>query len=152
MMRVVEDSLSLLVGAGLGLGAMYLFDPNQGHKRREALRRSAELAMRGSLDAAQEYWDSGRQHVHSAVESLGEKYNQTRAHARELARQHASVEKEPGYAQALVGVAAGTVACLAIGAGLMLLLDPRQRRRVAEKARNVSGIDKVEDRIRAGSS
>jgi hypothetical protein len=45
MRRPVEDGLSLLVGAGIGMGLMYLLDPEAGPKRRERLSKTTGELM-----------------------------------------------------------------------------------------------------------
>jgi hypothetical protein len=55
MKRAVEDGLSLLVGAGLGVGLMYLLDPDNGRRRRARISRAAGDALEqtgGYLGAA----------------------------------------------------------------------------------------------------
>ena len=53
MRRSVEDGLSLLVGAGIGVAAMYLLDPECGQKRRRAVGE----AMRGTGEALGHAWE-----------------------------------------------------------------------------------------------
>src|SRR5438874_12427635 len=43
--RAVEDGLSLLAGAGIGMALMYLLDPEQGRERRYRMRRAAGDAL-----------------------------------------------------------------------------------------------------------
>jgi osmotically-inducible protein OsmY len=186
MKRLMEDSLSLLVGAGLGLGAMYLFDPKQGPKRRRYLRQSAEQALGGSLDTAHDYWDTSKDYVSSAIEHIGDSLSDLKGYvskgaaagaaskgvkqareyyddaskaggsyyrrwSRKLGDGYKSVKEQarkhtPDFgrkddsldASSIVSAAAGAVACLAIGAGVMYLLDPqggaRRRKMIGDKA------------------
>lgn len=152
MKRLVEDTLSLLVGAGVGLGAMYLFDPERGADRRKHLRRSAERALRDSVDTAHEYWNTGRNYVHSALEDAHRKYDDSRQQAMAWARQKSMVgesEETYGVGRSVISVVAGTVACLAIGAGLLALLDPIRRQKAVEQVRKIPGVKETEDAIRS---
>lgn len=45
MRRPIEDGLSLLAGAGIGMAMMYLFDPEVGSKRRQRIASSTAQAM-----------------------------------------------------------------------------------------------------------
>lgn len=64
MKRPVEDGLSILVGAGVGMALMYLLDPEEGVKRREKIQRAAQerLAQAGSAASV------GLEHLHDAVD------------------------------------------------------------------------------------
>jgi len=64
MKRPVEDGLSLLVGAGVGMALMYLLDPDTGSNRREQLQQAARerLAKAGTAASA------GLEHLHDAVD------------------------------------------------------------------------------------
>lgn len=50
--RTIESTLAIIGGLGLGAAAMYLMDPQLGHKRRAAIRSSANDAVAGTRQAA----------------------------------------------------------------------------------------------------
>ncbi len=64
MKRPVEDGLSLLVGAGVGMALMYLLDPAEGSDRREQIQRGA----RERLSQAQNAASAGLGHLHEVVD------------------------------------------------------------------------------------
>jgi hypothetical protein len=64
MKRPVEDGLSLLVGAGVGMALMYLLDPAEGFGRREQLGRAARERLARAGNAATTSLD----HLHEAVD------------------------------------------------------------------------------------
>jgi gas vesicle protein len=52
MKRPVEDTLSLLAGAGLGVAMMYLFDPASGRQRRQRLTETAKDTLSSAGETA----------------------------------------------------------------------------------------------------
>ena len=68
MKRAMEDGLSLLAGAGIGMAIMYLMDPETGEQRRARLARKANEAMGG----AGEYLGSAVAGASSAASRFGE--------------------------------------------------------------------------------
>jgi hypothetical protein len=64
MKRPVEDGLSLLVGAGVGMALMYLLDPDTGSGRRENLQQAARERLAKAGNAA----SAGLEHLHDAVD------------------------------------------------------------------------------------
>jgi gas vesicle protein len=68
MKRPVEDGLSLLVGAGVGMALMYLLDPEAGNDRREHIQRAAREKLTKASDAA----SAGFEHLHDAVNSAAQ--------------------------------------------------------------------------------
>jgi gas vesicle protein len=68
MKRPVEDGLSLLVGAGVGMALMYLLDPQAGNDRREYIQRAAREKLAKASDAA----SAGFEHLHDAVSSAAQ--------------------------------------------------------------------------------
>jgi hypothetical protein len=52
MKRPIEDGLSLLAGAGLGVAMMYLLDPESGADRRRRLREGARQGLASAGDSA----------------------------------------------------------------------------------------------------
>jgi len=55
--RALEDGISLLAGAGIGVALMYLFDPETGEERRERLRKQANTALDASGAALGTAWE-----------------------------------------------------------------------------------------------
>jgi gas vesicle protein len=84
MKRPVEDGLSLLVGAGVGMALMYLLDPAEGSERREHLHRAARerLAQAGTAASA------GLEHLHGVVDRAAHApaIQQLAAHAADAAK------------------------------------------------------------------
>jgi gas vesicle protein len=68
MKRPIEDGLSLLVGAGVGMALMYLLDPDAGGDRREQIQRTAREKLAAASDAA----SAGFGHLHEAVNSAAQ--------------------------------------------------------------------------------
>ena len=64
MKRPVEDGLSLLVGAGVGMALMYLLDPDEGTDRREAIQRAAKDRLAQATHAA----SAGLGQLHDVVD------------------------------------------------------------------------------------
>jgi gas vesicle protein len=67
MKRPVEDGLSLLLGAGVGMAMMYLLDPQAGSDRRELIQKAARERLAQARDAA----SAGMGQLHGAVERAG---------------------------------------------------------------------------------
>ncbi len=63
MKRPVEDGLSLLVGAGIGVTLLYLLDPAAGPQRRKIIRETAA----DGLSRAERAASAGVDYLHSAV-------------------------------------------------------------------------------------
>src|SRR3954462_9572039 len=70
MKRPIEDTLSLLAGAGLGVAMMYLFDPDLGRQRRQRARAAAREGMATAGDYAQTAFDTFSQRAGDVAESL----------------------------------------------------------------------------------
>jgi hypothetical protein len=68
MRRSIEDGLSLITGMGIGMAAMYLLDPEAGHKRRRAVGE----AMRGTGEALTHAWDGVWDNAQDAGEHAAE--------------------------------------------------------------------------------
>jgi gas vesicle protein len=69
MKRPVEDGLSLLVGAGVGMALMYLLDPATGSNRREQIQRSARERLAKAGSAASAGFDQLHEVVDRAAQS-----------------------------------------------------------------------------------
>jgi len=57
MRRPIEDGLSLLAGAGIGVALMYLMDPDQGAQRRRKLAAHTGAVASGAAETAGNVWD-----------------------------------------------------------------------------------------------
>ena len=72
MRRPIEDGLSLMLGAGLGVGLMYLLDPEKGSQRRQRLSQATTetLGSTGAMlgTALHAVTDTARAASHSVVE------------------------------------------------------------------------------------
>jgi hypothetical protein len=64
MKRPVEDGLSILVGAGVGMALMYLLDPAEGSARRAQIERTARERLAQASNAA----SAGLEHLHGVVD------------------------------------------------------------------------------------
>ena len=150
----IESGFSFLSGAGIGAGLMYLFDPSAGDKRRQAAREAAEHAWSATGDRLSEGWhavaDKAQEYGHdiagkagewtsragaamskarsNAEDYAGDAADRARSYGRSAskrARGWFQEESHPSY----TGMAVTSVATLALGVGLMYLLDPSQGRR-----------------------
>ena len=159
-----EVTTSLLGGAGIGAAVMYLFDPDRGDNRRAYLGKqaadaaaSAEAALEsgwhavsdrarsagryiaaqagGAASDASDWVDDTKQ---SAARQARGAMQQARGYGRNLHRSAGSyMGYNEGPSAASVGsVAAGVIGALAVGAGLMYLLDPEQGRKRRAAARD----------------
>ena len=70
MARAVKDGLSLLIGAGVGVGLMYLFDPELGAKRRKTISKHAGDSVSGATDAVRNLASTVGDHA-SSLPSIG---------------------------------------------------------------------------------
>jgi len=84
MKRPVEDGLSLLVGAGVGMALMYLLDPAEGVTRRERLQRAARDRLARAGDVA----SASLEHLQHAVDRAAHApaVQQLAAHAADAAK------------------------------------------------------------------
>jgi hypothetical protein len=63
MKRVIEDSLSLIAGAGVGMAIMYLLDPESGQSRRRMIAKTAREKYEAASDAMWSAADSARDSI-----------------------------------------------------------------------------------------
>jgi len=84
MRRPVEDGLSMLVGAGVGVALMYLLDPDEGSGRREQLQRAARERLAQASNAA----SAGLEQLHGVVDRAAQApaVQAIAAHAADAAR------------------------------------------------------------------
>jgi len=153
----IEVTASMLGGAGIGAALMYFFDPQLGDERRSECRENVGNAMSSTGETLGETWESFSDKARSSGRSLAETagawasrtgdYLQSAASdASDRGRQFSKATR--GYARSarntagdwmgwndgpsagsIAGITAGAVGALALGAGLMFLLDPSQGRR-----------------------
>jgi hypothetical protein len=83
MKRPIEDTVSLLAGAGLGVAMMYLFDPDMGRQRRQRARAAAREGVATAGDYAQSAFDTFSQRAGDVAESLRNTGSDWTASARE---------------------------------------------------------------------
>jgi len=154
---LIETSLSLLGGMGLGAAMMYLFDPESGQDRREHIGRRTGSAVGGTTEAlgaalyglADHARDLGHtvsdrlSHGTERVSDWGSSVGSSTAEgARDLwhrGRRAVGWEREEeSAADSVTNMALAAVGCCALGAGLMYLLDPqvggRRRAMARDKA------------------
>lgn len=122
---VIEVATAVLGGLGIGAMAMYLFDPDKGVARRKKVREEAQGMVNKASDA-----------VHHAGQTLRQGKSRLQERARQWMPTSMADDTCPvGHA---ARVAAPIVGALALGAGLMFMLDPvsgrRRRLRAREKA------------------
>jgi len=72
MRRPIEDGLSLLVGAGIGMGLMYLLDPEAGQKRRQQFRQRTGDALNTSGSMLGGAWESISETARAAGHSIAD--------------------------------------------------------------------------------
>jgi osmotically-inducible protein OsmY len=70
MKRPIEDGLSLLIGAGIGVGLMYLLDPDSGSKRRHYLSKMSGDALGNTGSRLSDAWESVADTARAAGNSL----------------------------------------------------------------------------------
>jgi len=117
MKRAIEEGLALAAAAGLGLAAMYLFDPDQGKNRRQTIRSAAHRTIQSAEESIGELRDRITKHGKAAAESVSDKVTEMLPHQSSCA------------ASSKIAAAAGTgVALFSIGAGLAYLFDPDRGR------------------------
>jgi gas vesicle protein len=72
MKRVLEDSLSLIAGAGVGMALMYLLDPESGQQRRKKIGSSARQTYESAAEALINAADSARDAASSSSSRLSD--------------------------------------------------------------------------------
>jgi gas vesicle protein len=154
----IEVGASLLGGAGIGAAIMYFFDPQLGDTRRAECREATGEALSSAGERLGNAWETVAQKVKGAGESTAETASDWTDKARRFfsgaassaadyasdagtsARRYArrvrrtagdwlKPDQGPSRAGTIAGITAGAVGALALGAGLMFLLDPSQGRR-----------------------
>jgi hypothetical protein len=73
MNRKVEDGLSLLVGAGIGMGLMYLLDPDKGSQRRQRIAQRTSDALGSSSTMIGDAWESISDTARAAGHSVADR-------------------------------------------------------------------------------
>jgi hypothetical protein len=154
--RSVETALGLLGAAGLGVGLMYMLDPEHGKQRRGKLVSTAEHALSNTGDMlgstlhsashsasdvakkisgyAHHLADSAHEAAHGLASQAHQKVNEAhqeladRAGALWSRVKHKHAEPESHPVAMASGITAATVGVLGLGAGLMYVLDPAKGR------------------------
>jgi len=72
MKRVIEDSLSLIAGAGVGVALMYLLDPDSGPQRRRKIASGARQTYETAAEALVNAADSARDAASSSSSRLAD--------------------------------------------------------------------------------
>jgi hypothetical protein len=155
MRSCIESTVSLLGGVGIGGALMYLFDPEMGEKRRQRAREAAEETLSATGERLSETWESIAAKAHdlashaseavSGIGSSAEEYaenaaDQARSYGRRLSKSARGYARDTGRATSgwfgrretsshTGEMIVGACAALALGAGLMFVLDPAQGRR-----------------------
>jgi gas vesicle protein len=145
-------ALGIAGGIGIGAGLMFLFDPNQGERRRRELTARASDALEGTRETAHQAWGTvadraagAASSLSSAIPALGEKFLHRASDTADEAQEAASgllerarshlprfsslprVERHSKYVVPATAAGAGLTA-LAIGAAAMWLFDPDRGR------------------------
>lgn len=147
MKRTTEDTLSLLAGAGIGVLAMYLLDPDSGARRRRQLaavtreavdaagetiapvvdtvRQKASHLVDTVSETGSEYLSRGRGSIRHGLSDVSERASEGAGSIWHRGKRMIGLEREePRFP---VGTAVGGgIGLLALGAGIAWLLDPEQ--------------------------
>jgi hypothetical protein len=101
MAKIIESSLMLLGAAGLGVGLMYVLDPEHGQRRREALAGKAHNALsstgeavgstiHGASDSARSFAKKVSGYAHHLADHLHEEAHDAMASGEHAAREYVS--------------------------------------------------------------
>lgn len=122
----IAETGKLLTGIGLGAAGMYLLDPDSGDRRREHLKERTGQAVGTSGAAMAALWEQTRDNAASLSHRARDQFEHLRERdvveqLRHLAhgRRRSATDHHP---LAIVGAAVGA---LAVGAGIMFLMDPQ---------------------------
>jgi hypothetical protein len=126
MKRAVEEGLVLLAGAGLGLAAMYLLDPETGSHRRDAIRSAAKHTLSGVGESISGFGESIARHGNDAIAAAHDAAESAVDRAKEMLPHH---EEHSIGASKIALAGGGGVALFMVGAGLAYLFDPDRGRR-----------------------
>jgi gas vesicle protein len=155
MRSCIESTVALLGGVGIGGALMYLFDPEMGEKRRRRAREAAEETLSATGERLSGTWESIADKAHDlashaagAVSGLGssagayadDAADQARSYGRRLSKSARGYARDTGRAASrwfggrretshTGEMIVSACAALALGAGLMFVLDPAQGRR-----------------------
>jgi hypothetical protein len=159
----IRDAVELIAGAGIGAALMYLFDPDTGPDRREHLRESAADYVNDAGHALGSAWGTVRESAHhlgDRAHGIGGRFHMGRDRGRLASMRDSLVHSLSGTGKYVSDlkkrgshllertrhrheepheIPVGTImitalGALALGAGLMYLMDPasgRRRRAVA---------------------
>jgi hypothetical protein len=130
MKRALEEGLVLVAGAGLGLAAMYLLDPESGSHRRGAISHATRTTI-GGIGHSLSHVGNAISHgagnaltsAHDAAASAAQSLTDT---AHDLLPPHS--QSSCAMSAKIAATAGGGVALFAIGAGLAYLFDPDRGR------------------------
>jgi hypothetical protein len=152
---LMEVGTSLMGGLGLGAIAMYLLDPDKGPTRREMIGRQTGEMLSGATETLQQAGERIRHLRHDARDyagQAGEKMRHLRDEAadyygrageflhrgKEEARSHLRGKMMAPESSGTMTAVAAAAGALALGAGIMFLMDPisgrRRRSRIRDKA------------------
>jgi hypothetical protein len=169
---LMNTVISLAGGVGIGAGLLYLLDPDKGVKRRQQLMESASDLASSAGEKLGHIGSTVGSALGSAGEYAGEKLGQARdyagealsgasdyasdyasggiSRARKLARQQRQHARDfiqrqtfgETRAEHRLGVTICALGCMALGAGLMYVLDPTmgrgRRRMMRERAESLA--------------
>jgi hypothetical protein len=157
MKKPMESTLAVLGAATLGVGLMYLLDPESGRRRRATLAAAAGHAVsstgdavgatiHGATDSARTAASRISGYTHHLAEKLHDRAHAALDHATQRAsdahehmldraheivahaRQRAGLERESHPVAMATGITAATIGVLGLGAGMMYILDPAKGR------------------------
>ena len=175
--RTAKNMMSLLGGLGAGAAVMFLFDPKQGHKRRHYITRSAEDAWDSLRDKTGEYGSATAASLAALGTAVGRKKGDWSERAHDLggyykdratgmggdisARMHdwldrsrarlgswrGHEEEKADHGISFLGQTIAAVGFIAMGAGLMYIMDPAvgRRRRSLMRDKMASGMHQGQD-------
>jgi len=96
MNRAIEDSLSLIAGAGVGMAVMYLLDPESGPKRRRTIAKTARQTFDGASDSLMSAADSARDAMSSSTSRLSDYSDSASRQARRAMSRLSSLSSDLG--------------------------------------------------------
>src|SRR5258707_7368418 len=143
--RSIESALELLGAAGLGVGLMYILDPENGRQRREKIASTTEHALsstgemlgttlHGATHSASAVAKKISGYAHHLTDHSGNGVHESKDDLvsqarRELVDRAGAIwprrkDSESHPVATTTGITAATIGVLGLGAGLMYVLDP----------------------------
>ncbi len=152
--RRIKNFTKIMIGAGLGFLAGYLFDPDRGVSRRTRLADQAAAKIRDGVSTVRSNAEYQKGVAKGAVHKITEPLRKTREFDNETLVQKVRSEAVGQWKRTVNNSGAVEIETGAESGQIVVrgsVESEKDRQQLLEMVREVSGVDSVDDRISVGS-